>query len=154
MELESLDQQLGLYRDQSGIVEDWQDRHEEVQLCWKVEDAIRLGLTVLDGLERRNAHWISEVRDTPSFDWSEAEQIALRFRGWREVSKVVLKAIELCESMKYTIEGADELRAKFDAVSGMSLDTERVKEAVESTRTLTHSEALNVLRARIQRRSA
>ena len=154
MELESLDQQMDLYRDQSGAFEGWQSRHDEVQLCWKVEDAIRLGLTVLEGLERRNARWIGDVRDTPDFNWSEAEQIASRFRWWRDVSDVILKVIEFCESMHYSVDGAAELRAKFDQVSEMSLDTERVREALQASQTLTHSEALDALRARIQKRGA
>ena len=155
MVYELLDEQLGLYERQYGELEEWQMGSPQADSCLRVEDAIRLGLAVLDGIEQRNRQWIEGVRSKQAeFRWHIGESIARRFAWWLSLSEHLLRVIEQYEAQGLRVQSAAEFRERFNTVAGMRLDTKRVRELQEARGTeptRSHQEAMHVLRTRLRK---
>jgi hypothetical protein len=128
-----LDEQRELYDTQSAQVEAWHHAHGEAMRCREFEDAIQLGLTVLANIRRHNERWAKDIeRSQLEFSWNDAERFARLFRWWREKSESLLKGIRGSELNGFTVEGAAGFREACREVDLMSLDTDRVRESIES----------------------
>jgi len=144
-----LEGQLKLYREQAEQAESWKTDHEEAMHCRSIEDAIQLGLAVLDNIRRRNRAWAREVENGAKVSWESSEAIAQWYRWWKERSTVLLRAIDSCEAHGYAVKEAKKFRAELRDVCLMALDTSRTKESVDSInsgRGISNTAAMSALR--------
>lgn len=151
----ALQRQLELYREQ---VESWKIDHETAMACRDIEDAIELGLAILNSIRRHADNWAREVEhDSTRFSWEASQEIAEQFRWWLENSSVLLNAIEVVEGQNYYPTGADGFRKAHREVSLMCLDVGEAQESIEALERgegVPANQAINELRDRIRSRDS
>ncbi len=149
-EYQFLNEQRGLYDAQSNQVEAWKAAHVEAMQCREIEDAIHLGLMILDNIRRHNAQWAKDIESSQvAFKWNEAEHFATLYRWWRERSESLLAGLKVFEINGFAVHGSVDFRKACLEVDMMSLDMERVRASVESLnkgRGTSLTQAMNGLR--------
>jgi hypothetical protein len=128
-----LNEQRGLYDAQSTQVEAWKAAHVEAMRCREIEDAIHLGLMILDNIRRHNERWAKDIEESQiAFTWDEAASFASLFRWWRERSELLLGTLKILEANGFAVNGSADFRKACLDVDLMSLDTDRVRASIES----------------------
>ncbi len=150
--------QLELYQRLSEGVEAWKADHVTAIFCRDIEEAISIGLAILNNIRRRGSQWANDVeRGETSFSWDEARQLDDLYRWWLERSTRLLAAIDSCESKRYKVDGADDFRRANLDLSLMSLDTNRNRQSLESLQTghgMPSKQAMDELRNSLRARGS
>jgi hypothetical protein len=153
-----MDRQRRLYNEISQEAETWKVRHDEAMLCRDIEDAIGIGLSILESIRRRGEHWAREIEDGGAqFSWDQSRELAEQYRWWLEPSTVLLEAIDACERENYQIQNARRFRDAYQDVSLMSLDVDRDRQSLASLATgsgIPAKEAMDALRRGVRPGSA
>jgi len=155
---EILEKQRNLYQEISEHAETWRGRHHEAMFCRDIEDAIELGLAILQNIRRRSESWAREVEHgTVQFSWEESRAVAERYQWWLARSAALLQAVEALERENYQIEGADRFRKEYRDVSLMSLDVDLDRQSLASLAAgggIPAKEAMDALRRGVRPESA
>ena len=145
-----MDRQRTMYQEISEQAETWKADHREAMHCRDIEEAIEIGLAILNNIRRRGEHWAREVEEgRVLFSWDGSQEVAELYRWWQSRSANLLQAIEACEREHYQVEGADRFRDALRDVSLMSLDVDRDRQSLASLATgsgIPAKEAMDALR--------
>lgn len=132
----------------------WKTADEQAMLCWNVQDALSLGLTVLENIRRRHRLWMEKVdAGTFTFNPEDARGLASQFQQWLKAGRAVIGLLEECEKGGYVVERAGEFREACREVALMSTDIDRVQASVASLdegRGIPETQALDELRNRLR----
>jgi hypothetical protein len=140
-----------LYKTQAEESESWAAAHDEAMACCDLEDAIGLGLTVLENLRRRSAR----CGEAQGPLWNTASELARVYSSWLDVSRHLLDgAVRRLEGRGFKVERADELRQACRDVALLPLDTDRIRRSLDSLASgkgIPMKQALDGLRNRLRR---
>lgn len=146
--------QLRLYKTQAEGGESWKIAHQEAMACCDIEDAIGLGLSILENLRRRS----SKSCECGKLSWPETSDQARVYSLWLDATRRLLDgAVRDLEQMGFVVERADALRQACREVSLLPLDTDRVRRSLESLENgegVPMEQAIDELRNRLRRRGA
>jgi len=140
---------LRLYKTQAEEVESWRLAHDEAMACSDIEDAIGLGLSILDNLRRRGG----SGAERGNLSWEEASDQARAYRVWLDTTRHLLEGARRLEQAGFVVQRADELRRACGEVSLLPLDTDRIRRSLESLEGgegVPTSEAIDGLRNRLR----
>lgn len=133
---------LDLYRDKAGS---WRDANVEAMRRRELEENVRVGLFVLEEIQRHNALWGEDIeRGKEQFSWESAERFANEYRAWQNESAVLRRAVGEFEQREFAVDGAGVLREKYREVALLPLDISRVRHSIE---TLEHGKCIPLLQA-------
>jgi phage-related protein len=98
----------------------------------KAQDTIELGLFIYHRLQAHSRSWVTEIEQgVAEFSWQDSQTFSDAFASWLESSKAILAVIQK-QAYVDKLLSLDEFRSAVRDVSLMSLDTQRVKESIES----------------------
>jgi len=141
--------QLRLYKAQAED-ESWKIAHQEAMACCDIEDAIGLGLSILENLRRRSGKYAQ----CETLSWPEASDQARVYRMWLDATRRLLEGpVRELEQMGFVVQAADELRRACREISLLPLDTDRVRRSLESLETgegVPMKQAIDGLRNRLR----
>ncbi len=120
-----LQEQLGTYRKYAS--EPWRADHELAMLSYDMEDAVALGLTLLQRMQSRLAIAHPSGDGPPALIGSPDRDEWLRlFDNWRDESARILAICERLGAAGYPVKDLDRLRAHFDEVRLLGSDLDRL----------------------------
>ena len=135
--------QLEFYADSTIGDEQWKADHDLAMFCFEVEDKISFGLTTLDRIFAR----INRIKTQTVDDTLRANATLW---NWYLATENLLVAANPCVEGGHTLDGLDNLRARYDSVSSMLAQMGDVVESlseIKQGKFLPLKEAMNVLRA-------
>jgi hypothetical protein len=112
-----LEKQLAFYKE---AAESWKADHLTAMVCYELQDAIAVGLSILSMIDRRRVNAKECTVD-------EALYLQERYRWWHDRSLLLIRAIEHLESEGYHIDGAVDFRERFESLSCILDGMERIR---------------------------
>ena len=120
-----LQEQLGTYRKYAS--EPWRADHELAMLSYDMEDAVALGLTLLERMQNRLAVAHGSGVGPPALIGSpDREQWQRLFGHWRDESARILAICERLKLAGYLVKDYERLQAHFDEVRLLGMDVDRL----------------------------
>jgi len=99
---------------------------------WELENTIGLALLMVSWVDRLRKSWFPADREDPSgFDWDRAKQVAGLYTQWLSAVEPIIAKMRMPESPIAKLNGAEELKARYRDVRLMSLDMDKLKQAIE-----------------------